>query len=208
MITRLSNWKLILSGVLVGAVLGISARLWMRWISTDPEFSWSGTIFIVVAFTIFTATQATVFIFRRKTKSKRITSMIRGGGVLFSLPIFTAAGAVMFPAVALASIALWQKKMDKKVRIILFAISLIIPTLQIIGFASDFGWTIATLGRSLLFILIYSIVVCLLSPTIKQYASTDSEVVRSSRRRNTLIVAFIVFVSLLFLFFTIGITGN
>ena len=38
-------------GVLGGAALGIVARAWMRLISEDPEFSWSGTLFIVIGFT-------------------------------------------------------------------------------------------------------------------------------------------------------------
>lgn len=208
MIARLSSWKLLLCGVVSGAVLGLIARLWMRWISTNPEFSWSGTIFIIGAFTIFTTTQATVFALRRRTKSKRITSIIRGGGVLFSLPIFGAAGAIMFPTVALASIALWQKSLDKKFRIALSVISLVIPILQINGFISDFGMNIATFGRVLLFVAIYSVVICIIKPTITPYESLDSIVRTSNRRRNILVVVFIVLITLLFLFFTIGISGN
>ena len=48
--TKLQNLnpKLIIPlGVVAGFLLGIIARLWMRWISTDPEFTWSGSIYIV-----------------------------------------------------------------------------------------------------------------------------------------------------------------
>ena len=34
-------------GLALGAAWGVLARVWMRLISTDPEFSWSGTLFIV-----------------------------------------------------------------------------------------------------------------------------------------------------------------
>ena len=34
-------------GLGLGAAWGVLARVWMRLISTDPEFSWSGTLFIV-----------------------------------------------------------------------------------------------------------------------------------------------------------------
>jgi len=34
-------------GLALGAAWGILARMWMRLISTNPEFSWSGTLFIV-----------------------------------------------------------------------------------------------------------------------------------------------------------------
>ena len=179
----------------------------MRWISTDPEFSWSGTIFIIGAFTIFTTTQATVFVLRRKTKNKRVTLIIRGGGILFSLPIFGAAGAIMFPTVALVSIALWQKKLDKKVRIALCFIGSIIPILQITDFISDFGWTIATLGRILLFIAIYGVVIILIKSTVSPF-EFGSGVKMAKTRRNILILVFIVFITLLFLFFTFGISGS
>lgn len=34
-------------GLALGAVWGVLARTWMRLISTDPEFSWSGTLIII-----------------------------------------------------------------------------------------------------------------------------------------------------------------
>jgi len=163
--------KLIFSGAVGGAVLGVVARLWMRWISTDPEFTWGGTIGIVIAFTVFATTQTAIYVLRRRVRSGRYGSVIRGVGIFFTLPLFTAAGAIMFPTVSLTSIALWQKKMDRKVRIVLFAIGSIIPILQIKGFISNFGWTIATLGRVLLFIAIYVIVAILIKPTASPFTS-------------------------------------
>ena len=208
MLARGSAWRLILTGAMGGALLGIVARLWMRWISTDPEFSWSGTIFIVLGFAIFTTNQATVFVLRKKTRSRRITSIIRGTGVLFSLPIFAAAGAIMFPTVALASIAVWQKTMDKKVRLSLLAISFIIPVMQIWGFISDFGFNFVTLGRALLFVVIYSVVIYIVKPTVAPFESADSIAKISHRRRNILVAIFVVLITLLFLFFTVGIPSN
>ena len=208
MIIAQRGWKITLPAFLGGLVLGIVARLWMRWISTDPEFTWSGTIFIVLGFAIFTTNQATVFVLRKKTKSRRVTSIIRGAGVLFSLPIFAAAGAIMFPTVALASIAVWQKTMDKKVRLALLAISLIIPVMQIWGFISDFGFNFVTLGRALLFIAIYSVVIYIVKPTVAPFESADSIAKISHPRRNILVAIFVVLITLLFLFFTVGIPGN
>jgi hypothetical protein len=199
--------KLIFSGAVGGAVLGVVARLWMRWISTDPEFTWGGTIGIVIAFAVFTTTQTAIYVLRRRVRSRRFSSVLRGVGIFFSLPLFTAAGAIMFPTVALTSIALWQKQMDRKVRIALYAIGSIIPILQIKGFISNFGWTIATLGRVLLFIAIYVIVVILIKPTVSPF-KFGSEIKVAKGRRNIWIILFIVFVTLLFLFFTIGIQSN
>lgn len=208
MIATQRGWKIILFAVFSGLALGTIARLWMRWISTDPGFSWSGTIFIIISFTIFTTTQAAVYLLRRKIRTKRLTSVVRGVGVFLSLAIFNAGGAIMFPTVALASIALWQSKMDRKVRFALVVISLIIPVIQIRNFGSDFGWNFPTLGRSLLFILIYSVVILFLKPTLTPYDGLDSRMVPTSRFKSLLIIVFIVLVALLFLLLTMGISGG
>lgn len=199
MIVAQRGWKIILGAVFGGFVLGVVARLWMRWISTDPEFSWGGTLGIVISFTIFATTQATIYVLRRRVISRRLTSVIRGVGTFFTLPLFTAAGAIMFPTVILASIAIWRKKIDKKVRIALFLISLVIPVIQIMEIGSDFGWNFVTLGRSLLFILIYSVVILLLKPTLTPFVGSSSKVVRSKRLKFTLIAVFIVLVAFIVL---------
>lgn len=199
MIATQRGWKIILVAVFGGLVLGVIARLWMRWISTEPAFTWSGTIFIILAFTIFTSAQATVYVLRRGVKTRRLTSIIRGGGIFLTLPLFTGAGAGMFPTVALASIALWQKKIDKKIRIALLIISLVIPVIGIKGIGSDFGWNIQTFGRSLLVILIYSVVILLLKPTVTPYIGSDSSMLPKSRLKRTLTFFFIVLEAFLFL---------
>ena len=193
MIVAQRGWKIILVAVFGGLVLGIIARLWMRWISTDPEFSWGGTLGIIIAFTMFTTTQATIYVLRRRIKTRRLTSVVRSVGAFFTLPLFTAAGAVMFPTVILASIAVWRKKIDKKVRIALLIISFVIPVIQIKDIGSDFGWNFITLGRSLLFILIYSVVIRLLEPTLTPYVGSDSKVVLTRRLKLILIVVFTIF---------------
>lgn len=42
-----------LIGFGLGAVWGVAARAWMRWVSTSPEFSWSGTLMIIVLSAVF-----------------------------------------------------------------------------------------------------------------------------------------------------------
>ena len=169
------NAKAILVGIFSGLVLGVLARLWMRWISTDREFSWSGTIFIVSSFTIAIAIQPIVSLLRRRFNGKRAKTLLRIGGVIFSLPIFVGMGAIMLPTVALAGIALWSTKLSKRFRGILFVLSLIVPIFISRNIISDSGWTIATLGRILLFILIYNAVIVLLRPTIMLILVSEKE---------------------------------
>ena len=42
-----------LVGTALGAAWGVLARVWMRLVSTEPEFSWTGTVFIVLLATVF-----------------------------------------------------------------------------------------------------------------------------------------------------------
>ena len=48
-------WAAILSGASLGLVWGIAARIWMRLISTNPEFTSSGTAAILVIAIVFGA---------------------------------------------------------------------------------------------------------------------------------------------------------
>ena len=172
--------KTIALGFFVGITVGVVARAWMRWISTEPEFSWAGTIFIVIAFTIFFTVQSIVTVFRRRVRSRTATTLVRIFGVIFSLQLFFAAGAVMFPTVVIASIVLWTeglKRLGRKgriARVVLLALSLIIPINSSKDIISDFGWTIPTLGRILLFATIYSLVIIALRPTVRPYINENS----------------------------------
>src|SRR5918994_253213 len=62
---RLPGPVVLLGGLLGGVVWGIDARVWMRFISTDPEFTWSGTLFIVIGFGVAGLGQAAGYLGRR-----------------------------------------------------------------------------------------------------------------------------------------------
>ena len=146
-------------GAISGLVLGIVARLWMRWISTDPEFTWTGTIFIILAFVLFGTFHSLSFFAREGNWSRGRLKIIRAIAIIFSLPLFSAAGSSMLPTVLTGSLALWRIDWWRWLRIFLGIVSLIIPANLVRGFGNDFGWGIATGGRTLLFILIYAIVI-------------------------------------------------
>lgn len=163
--TNLSRVKVVAGYFLTGLAIGVIARFWMRWISTDPEFSWSGTIFIVGAFALFFTTQSLVSIFSNITTSQLISRLIRIGGLILTLPLFMGAGAMMFPSVVLASFALWGGLLKRRGQLIFLSLSLIIPSIISKDIITDFGWSFATLGRILLFFLIYTVIVLATRPT-------------------------------------------
>lgn len=77
----------------------------MRMISTDPEFSWSGTIFIVIGFTIFGLTQGIAVAARRATGRRWVINVGRLFGAIGTLPLFVAAGGIMMPTVVFGGLA-------------------------------------------------------------------------------------------------------
>jgi hypothetical protein len=94
--------RLIPLGVLCGAGWGVAARVWMRLISTDPTFTWSGTLFIVGASAFAGLGMGIVMALRNR---------LRGIGVAAMLPLGLGPGMIMLPTVALGGMAIrWRAR--------------------------------------------------------------------------------------------------
>ena len=199
--------KIILAAAVKGVVVGVVARAWMRWISTDPEFSWSGSIFIVMVFMGFMVNHSIVRLLRQRFKGSRSVFLIRTGGVIFSLPIFAGAGGIMFPAVALASVGTWNTALGKRARGVLLLLALVIPIKISIDIISDFGWSFATIGRILLFVSIYSVVILATKPTLSPFRNEASEVVKMNKLKKILLVLAILVIGGKIIIVTLGISG-
>lgn len=146
----------ILRGLVLGLLIGVIARLWMRWISTDPEFTWGGTLGIVIGFGIFGMVQATVRVFVENGHRKWSTNIARALGVFFSLQLFVAAGAVMFPAVLAGVLALWRDRWPVLIRNSLGVLSIgwVIFIIQT-EIVHEFGLNMITVGKIILMLAIY-----------------------------------------------------
>ena len=158
------------AGFVAGAVLGVIARIWMRLITTDPEFTWSGTIFIVTAFAVFGAAQAGAWAARRGGRRRAGVTAARAAAGFFSLGLFGGAGSIMLPAVAAASLALWRSDWPRWLRAALAVLS--VPTAVFVGrdIGRQLGWSFGTIARIVLFVAIYAAVVAALSPTVTPLA--------------------------------------
>ena len=163
---RVKPALLIPCGALVGLVLGVIARAWMRWISTDPEFSWGGTIGILIGFVVFFTAHATVLLGRRRGWSRRWLTVTRVVAAILSLGIFGAAGSSMLPTVLTASLGLGRTDWPRFVRRILIVLSVIIPIFLVRDIGSDFGWNLVTAGRVILFVLIYHVIISVARITV------------------------------------------
>ncbi len=94
----------IISGTVIGLVWGAVMRAWMRYISEFPEFSWSGTLFILGAAAI---AGAVLGLARHRRR-------MGGAGwwrlSLAALVLLGAGGFVMWPTVILWGVAIGRRR--------------------------------------------------------------------------------------------------
>ena len=149
----------IVLGTLGGCALGIVARGWMRLISDDPEFSWSGTVFIVAGFTIFGLGQSIAAVARTRIGRRRNLTMVRVIGAVTMLPLFVAAGAVLLPTVVGGGLAMARTEWRSAVRIV----CLVVAAGPVVFVGRDlidrFGWSVQSTCGFGLMIAIYAMIV-------------------------------------------------
>jgi hypothetical protein len=127
-------------GLLGGAALGIAARAWMRLIATEPEFTWNGTLFIVLGFTVFGFAQSVAIATRRASGRRWIVTTARVFALLCTLPLFLAAGGIMFPTVIAGGLARHRSDWPRWMRAVfgvLASTSIVFVGIQL---HDDWGW--------------------------------------------------------------------
>jgi hypothetical protein len=147
------------AGVVGGCALGCIARAWMRLIAEDPEFTWSGTLFIVAGFTIFGFGQSIVAVARQRLRQRSTLTIVRTFGVVAMVPLFGAAGAVMLPTVVGGGLAVARTEWHPAVR----GLCLLAATAPVLLVGNDllgsFGWSLHSLAGFVLMLAIYSIII-------------------------------------------------
>ncbi len=146
-------------GLFGGLALGVIARAWMRLIAEDPDFTWSGTIFIVLAFTVFGITQSIAAVARRRTRRRSILTVARVLGGIGFLPLFVGAGAIMMPTVVGGGFALNRPEWRRVVRALcVLAASgpVVLVASQLTG---SFGWSLHALAGFVAMLAIYGTII-------------------------------------------------
>lgn len=162
-------WLLIPFGALGGAILGIVARGWMRWISTDPEFTWAGTLFIVLGFTVFGSLQGLASASRRRGRRRARLTAARVAGVVGMMPLFFAAGGLMAPTVLLGGLAVWRTDWRRWIRGLSAVIAggpVVVVGTQVAG---DFG-VLGAVARLIGLVVIYAVIVAATSSAFRPLA--------------------------------------
>ena len=145
----------LLGGLLGGLAWGINARVWMRFISADPEFSWTGTLFIVIGFGIAGLAQSGAYLGRRASLRRPRMTVLRVVTFASLLPLGVAAGAPMLPAVLLAPLAITHADWSGRMRLLVGAVALI-PVVATAGILIEDLSTARAVAGSLWFLGVYA----------------------------------------------------
>ncbi len=144
-------------GLFGGFALGVIARVWMRFISDKPEFTWSGTLAIVIGFTVFGLVQSAVAIARRRDLRRWKLTIVRVFGGIFMLQLFLAAGSVMLPTVLGAGLASARHDWHRVTRGIWLLVALgpviFVTSHDLVG---SFGWSLRAAIGLLWMLAIYA----------------------------------------------------
>ena len=189
------------AGLVGGCALGIAARAWMRLISDDPEFTWSGTLFIVGGFTIFGLAQSIVAIARRRQPRRWQLTIVRAVGAVAMLPLFVAAGGVMLPTVlggGLARARTHWRPVTRVLWLLLAAGPVLFVGLDLVD---SFGWSLHTLAGFAAMLAVYTAIIW--ATRFKFARQADGW--RLSRRAKLLVPGFVALSVLVLLLVNVGV---
>jgi hypothetical protein len=95
----------------------------MRLITDDPEFTWSGTLFIVGAFAVAFTAQGVALAVRRRGWPRWAQRTVNLFACVLALPLGAGAGSFMLPALVTGSVAAGRTNWPWPVRIVLFGLA-------------------------------------------------------------------------------------
>ena len=107
----------VIAALLVGVALGVVARIWMRLIAPEPEFTVGGTLGILAGFGLL-FTGAGLSLAAHRNGWRRVPlGAARTIGCILILPAFGAAGGLALPSVVLGALAVarWDLRIPLRV---------------------------------------------------------------------------------------------
>lgn len=150
------SWPVVLiAGLAGGLAWGVFARVWMRFISTDPQFTWNGTLFIVIGFGLAGLAQSAAFLGRRAHLRRPQMTALRVATFASLLPLGMAAGGPVFPTIVLAPLALTHTDWSRRTRIAVGAVAML-PVIFVARILSEDLLLLRTVVGFLWFLVIYA----------------------------------------------------
>jgi hypothetical protein len=119
---RDSVWRslgIVVAFAVGGAVWGAVARAWMRLITEEPEFTWSGTLFIIGLFTVVATVQGCALAVRRRRWPRWAQAPVRVLAGAIALLLGAGAGMIMLPALVCGPLAIGRTPWRPWIRVTL-----------------------------------------------------------------------------------------
>jgi hypothetical protein len=183
----------------IGLVWGVLARGWMRLISTDPAYTFEGSLFITLAFGFVVGCQAIALLTRRR-RSRAARTAGRLVGLVGLLPLFFGGGAIMLPTVVGGGLGAGQTAWPRAARMAIGLLALV-PVVSVSAtIVKDFGLGPRALVAIVALVAIYAGVV--FAATASLGRAPDAPPLPRGLR----VALTVVGVGVL-LFFTVGIAG-
>lgn len=119
---RAWSWALA-RGLTIGAGVGIAYRLWMRLISTNPSFSWDGTIFIILLGVFAGVGASLARTARTRFRRRWARGVARTLGTIAVLALGLGQGMIALPVWLLGGLAWARSQWNRWVRVALLALA-------------------------------------------------------------------------------------
>jgi uncharacterized membrane protein len=155
-----------LIGLVGGLALGVLARFWMRLLSDDPEFSWSGTLFIIGGFGVFGLAQTVPRAVRQRYQSGWKLGVSRVIGGVGMAPLFVAAGAVMLPTVLAGGAATTRTNWRRFWIVAAWIVAALPIVVIVVQSVDESGWTLGLGLAVVLLVATYAVVIRWAQPTL------------------------------------------
>ena len=127
----------------------------MRFISTDGEFTWAGSLIVVGAFAMAVVGQAVVFLARRSELQASWFVGLRAFSLITLLPLGFGAGALAFPLVLFVPLAAVRTGWPSWLRGLLGVLALVVAGFIATHLFGDLGLLRGFIG-TLWFLVIYA----------------------------------------------------
>ena len=169
-----------------GAVWGAVARAWMRLITEEPEFSWSGTLFIVGLFAVVATFQGCALAVRRRRWPGWAQAPVRVLAGVVALLLGAGAGMIMLPALVCGPLAIGRTTWRRWIRISLAAIAGVNAVVLLPLFLGELSMARSIVGW-LAMLVVYGVIIVVLSLNLRPGASgtTRAGPTRRSSRSTT-----------------------
>lgn len=118
-------------GATAGAVWGAVARGWMRFVSGAPEFTWNGTVSILIIFALFGLGQALALIVHRSGRGRAAPVVGHVVAIAATVPLGLGAGGPLLPSIIVGALALGSVALRPQARLALVLVAAT-PTLFVL----------------------------------------------------------------------------